>query len=82
MSHAAPVIQVNTDMNFLNSNTRMVVCDMQITPTTGTTVSSAKKVSGQHCPVSARLIAPFPVWVGPLVVKELKRIVESSEITK
>ena len=23
-----------------------------------------------------------PVWVGPLVVKELKRIVESSEITK
>ena len=25
---------------------------------------------------------PFPVWVGPLVVKELKRIVEGSEITK
>jgi hypothetical protein len=24
----------------------------------------------------------FLVWVGPLVVKELKRIVESSEITK
>lgn len=29
-------------------------------------------------------LIPFrwPVWVGPLVVKELKRIIESSEITK
>ena len=26
--------------------------------------------------------AVYEVWVGPLVVKELKRIVESSEITK
>ena len=24
----------------------------------------------------------FTVWIGPLIVKELKRIVESSEITK
>jgi protein mago nashi len=24
----------------------------------------------------------FPVWIGPLVVKELKRVIESSEITK
>ena len=34
-----------------------------------------------HAP-DAAVDSNFIVWVGPLVVKELKRIVESSEITK
>ena len=33
-------------------------------------------------PCSLLIFCPSSVWIGPLIVKELKRIVESSEITK
>jgi hypothetical protein len=65
---------------------------MQTTLITVTTHSFAKKVSvpssavGSHpCPSYFDAYLTFKqsiVWIGPLVVKELKRIVESSEIVK
>lgn len=79
----ARAIQENTDTSFSSSSTRTVVYDMQTTPTTETTVSFAKKVSVQrHISISLGLSRLIPVWVGSLVVKELKRVVEASEITK
>lgn len=61
----------------------MVVCDMQTTQTIEMTVSFAKKVSKLAVlSPPTRLITSSSVWVGPLVVKELKHIVEASEITK
>jgi len=56
---------------------------MPTTQTTGMTALSAKKVSF-HPTFPEFVGAKFAVlvWVGPSVVKELKRIVESSEITK
>lgn len=39
--------------------------------------------SGLDHAMLSRVLCVLPsVWIGPLVVKELKRIVESSEITK
>lgn len=61
---------------------------MQTTPTTVTTRSFAKKVSVAHLSAHIPLFDNgltfelSTVWIGPLVVKELKRIVESSEIVK
>lgn len=71
-------------MSSSSSNTRMAGCGTPTTPITGMTVSSAKRVS-----ISFLLAfwGPLPdfttsVWVSELVVKELKRIVEASEIVK
>ena len=82
-ANTARAIQVNMDTSSSSSSTRTDVCDTRTTRTTVMTRSSGKRV---------RIIIPhaldvavdsnFIVWVGPLVVKELKRIVESSEITK
>jgi hypothetical protein len=71
-------------MNFSSSSTHMVDFDMRTTPTTGMTVLSGKKVSALMFiyVLSVDFLRLKIVWVGPLVVKELKRIVEASEITK
>ena len=65
----------------------MVVFVTQTIPTTETTVLSVKKVSLLFfSPPSDTSLMTFvcmsTVWIGPLVIKELKRIVEASEITK
>lgn len=60
----------------------MVVCVTQTIPTTGMIVLFGKRVGySSSFYLHPSLNDPL-VWVGPLVVKELKRIVESSEITK
>jgi len=63
-------------------------CATQTTPIIATTRLFAKKVSVDSRQGTTHLIPLFfsmtlpTVWIGPLVVKELKRIVESSEIVK
>ena len=66
-----------------NSSIPMAVCVTPTTRTTAMTVLFVKRVC--KCFALAEYVADAAVdevWVGPLVVKELKRIVESSEITK
>jgi len=66
-----------------NSSIRMAVCVTPTTRTTAMTVLSVKRVSERFALANTLLMfAVDEVWVGPLVVRELKRIVESSEITK
>jgi len=66
-----------------SSSIPMAVCVTPTIRTTAMTVLSVKRVSKLLAMANMRLILRFgEVWVGPLVVKELKRIVESSEITK
>jgi len=66
-----------------NSSIRMAVSVMPTTRTTAMTVLSVKRVSERFALANTLLMfAVDEVWVGPLVVRELKRIVESSEITK
>lgn len=60
----------------------MAVCDTPTTQTIGMTVLFAKRVSLHLLPMFVGAKDGGAVWVGPLVVKELKRIVEASEITK
>ena len=70
-------------MNSSNSSFLMVVFATQTIPTTETTVWSVKKVSVVFSPLAdTSLMRMSTVWIGPLVIKELKRIVEASEITK
>jgi len=64
-------------------NTPMVVSDTPTTLIIVTTVSFEKRVRKSDSPSQRICSSPsYIVWVGPLVVKELKRIVEASEITK
>ena len=66
-----------------NSSIPMAVCVTPTTRTTAMTVLSVKRVSERFALAEyVADVAVDEVWVGPLVVKELKRIVESSEITK
>ena len=73
----------STVTNSSNSSIPMAVCVTPTTQTTAMTVLFVKRVC--KCFALAEYVADAAVdevWVGPLVVKELKRIVESSEITK
>jgi len=89
ISLLAPAIQANMATNFSSSSTLMAVCDTPTTQTTATIALFEKKVSisfyllqNRRNNAETTLGLIKIVWVGPLVVKELKRIVEASEITK
>lgn len=69
-------------MSFSNSSIRTAVSAMPTIQITGTIVSFAKKVCCISFLTHTRQPLFLVVWVGSLVVKELKRIIESSEITK
>lgn len=73
-------------MSSSSSSIRMAVFDTPTIPTIAMTVSFEKKVRATcvpPLPPLSRLTNPsLLVWIGPLVVKELKRVIESSEITK
>ena len=76
-------IPASTATSSSNSSIPMAVCVTPTTRTTAMTVLFVKRVC--KCFALAEYVADAAVdevWVGPLVVKELKRIVESSEITK
>ena len=69
--------------SFWSLNTLMAVSDTPTTLIIETTVSFEKRVRISDSPFQRICSNPsYVVWVGPLVVKELKRIVEASEITK
>ncbi len=87
----ARVIQANMDMSSSNLNTTMAGYDMPTIPTIVTTVLSEKRVSRTSIWLRVYDFSIVPgeihppsilVYVSPLVVKELKHIVESSEIIK
>ena len=82
-ANTARAIQVSMDTSSSSSSTRTGVCDTPTIRTTVMTRSSGKRVRipSSHA-LDASVDSNFVVWVGPLVVKELKLIVESSEITK
>ena len=84
-SFKARVTLASMATNFLNLSILMDDSATRTIPTTGTTRWSAKRVRISRTYIhflAHPSIHPSVVWVGPLVVKELKRIVEQSEIIK
>src|SRR5258708_6550512 len=87
----ARVIQANIDMSFFFFFKQKTAYEMPTIPTIVTTVLSEKRVSRTSIWLRVYDFSIVPgeihppsilVYVSPLVVKELKHIVESSEIIK